>query len=429
MRIVEQLPTHVYVAAKKDTGTIAVIESGVEWDAMIHDFCVVGGGIIGLATAMELLRRRPGASLVLVEKEEHLAAHQTGHNSGVIHAGIYYPPGSFKAMLCRRGAIATKEFCAEHEIPFLVCGKLLVATTPVELARMKQLYDRSMQNGVEVELLDAAELRRREPNITGLAAIYVPGTAIVDYKRVCQAMARVIEEAGGTIVLGASVDAITEHSVGVTVGAGQQRWEARQLVVCGGLQSDRLARLAGVDVDFQIIPFRGEYFRLPPSRNDIVNSLIYPIPDPALPFLGVHLTRMIDGSVTVGPNAVLGFARERYPKYSVSLTDTAQFLAYPGFWRLISQQWRSGLHEMSNSVWKRGYLELCRKYCPDLTIEDLLPAPAGIRAQAVARNGALTHDFHFAETLRMVHVCNAPSPAATSAIPIGEIIADKCLGR
>jgi len=394
---------------------------------MIHDFCVIGGGIVGLATTMELLRRRPGASIVLVEKEDRLAAHQTSHNSGVIHAGIYYPPGSFKAQLCRRGAIATKDFCARHDIPYLTCGKLLVATTALEQERMAALHRRSVDNGIDVELLDARELRRREPNINGLAAIHVPSTAIVDYTRICQAMARTIREAGGEIVLGAAVDRIAEAPDLVSVGAADRSWKARRLVVCGGLQSDRLARLAGLDIDFQIIPFRGEYFRLPASRSDIVSSLIYPIPDPALPFLGVHLTRMIDGSVTVGPNAVLGFAREGYPKFSVDLADISQFLAFPGFWRLLAGQWRTGAEEMRNSLSRRGYLELCRKYCPALTLEDLLPAEAGIRAQAVTRAGALLHDFNFAVTERMVHVCNAPSPAATSAIPIGEIIADKCL--
>ncbi|MER2534069.1 MAG: L-2-hydroxyglutarate oxidase [Rhizobiaceae bacterium] len=393
----------------------------------MYDFCVVGGGIVGLATAMELLRRRPGASLVLVEKEERLASHQTGHNSGVIHAGIYYPPGSFKAELCRRGAVATKAFCERHGIPVVTCGKLLVATTPLEQERMAALYRRSVENGIEVELLDARELSRREPAITGLGAIHVPSTAIVSYAQICEAMARAIGEAGGEIVRGAAVDRIAEAADDIAIGAGDRTWWARRLAVCGGLQSDRLARLAGIDVDFQIIPFRGEYFRLPASRNRIVSSLIYPIPDPALPFLGVHLTRMIDGSVTVGPNAVLGFAREGYPKFSADLRDMAQLMAFPGFWRLAAAQWRTGLVEMRNSLSRKGYLELCRKYCPDLTLEDLLPMEAGIRAQAVTRAGGLMHDFHFAETGRMVHVCNAPSPAATSAIPIGEIIADKCL--
>jgi L-2-hydroxyglutarate oxidase len=394
---------------------------------MIHDFCVVGGGIVGLATAMELLRRHPGASLVLIEKEGRLAAHQTSHNSGVIHAGIYYAPGSFKAQLCRRGAVATKEFCTRHGIPFETCGKLLVATTPLEAERMGALHQRSVENGVEVEMLDEAELRRREPNIAGLGAIYVPSTGIVSYARVCETMAQMITKAGGEIALDAAVDRIAEAPDAVTIGAREREWRARRLAVCGGLQSDRLARLAGLDVDFQIIPFRGEYFRLPPSRNRIVNSLIYPIPDPALPFLGVHLTRMIDGSVTVGPNAVLGFAREGYPKFSVSADDMAELVTFPGFWKLIAGQWRIGLVEIRNSLSRRGYLELCRKYCPDLTLEDLLPMEAGIRAQAVTRAGALVHDFLFAETPRMVHVCNAPSPAATSAIPIGEIIANKCL--
>ncbi|MBZ9678762.1 L-2-hydroxyglutarate oxidase [Mesorhizobium sp. ES1-1] len=394
----------------------------------MYDFCVVGGGIVGLATALELLKRRPGASLVLIEKEARLARHQTGHNSGVIHAGIYYPPGSFKAQLCRRGAVATKAFCDENGIPYLTCGKLLVATSGPEVERMNALYDRSRENGVEVELLDAAELRRREPNVAGLAAIHVPSTGIVDYKAVCAVMADKIRAAGGEILLGTTVDRIVEHGNFVTVGAGDRSWDGSRLVVCGGLQSDRLARMAGLAADFQIVPFRGEYFRLPAARNDIVKSLIYPIPDPALPFLGVHLTRMIDGSVTVGPNAVLGFAREGYPKLSFDSGDVGRLFAFPGFWRLIAKQWRTGIQEMRSSLSKRRYLELCQKYCPSLTLSDLMPMEAGIRAQAVTRSGALMHDFHFMQTDRMVHVCNAPSPAATSAMPIGAIIADKCLG-
>jgi len=237
-----------------------------------------------------------------------------------------------------------------------------------------------------------------------------------------------IHQAGGTILLGKPVDLIAEGSSSVTIGSKGEVWEARRLVVCAGLQSDRMAQLAGLNPDFRIIPFRGEYFALPPHRNDIVNSLIYPIPDPALPFLGVHLTRMIDGGVTVGPNAVLGFAREGYPKLSWDSADVGSFLGFAGFWRMLAQQWRPAIQEMCNSLSKRGYLELCRKYCPDLTLDDLLPAEAGIRAQAVTSSGALVHDFRFVETPLTVHVCNAPSPAATSAIPIGQMIADKCLG-
>ncbi|MNZ51752.1 L-2-hydroxyglutarate oxidase [Pseudomonas alkylphenolica] len=392
---------------------------------MIYDYCIIGGGIVGLATAMALLERQPGASLLILEKEASLARHQTGHNSGVIHAGIYYAPGSLKADLCKRGAEATKAFCTEHKIKFDVCGKLLVASTPLEVQRMQALYERSQQNGLKVERLDATELQRREPNIVGLGGLFLDATGIVDYKQVCQAMARVIQAAGGEVQLSTTVRAIVESGDSVTISSDDKAWQARQLVACAGLQSDRLAALAGVKIDHQIIPFRGEYFRLPASKNDIVNHLIYPIPDPELPFLGVHLTRMIDGSVTVGPNAVLGLGRENYKKFSVNWRDVAEYARFPGFWKTIWANLGSGTTEMKNSLFKGGYLEQCRKYCPSLNIEDLLPYEAGIRAQAVMRDGTLVHDFLFAETPRMVHVCNAPSPAATSAIPIGQMIADR----
>ncbi|AZD60668.1 L-2-hydroxyglutarate oxidase [Pseudomonas chlororaphis subsp. aurantiaca] len=392
---------------------------------MIYDYCIIGGGIVGLATAMALLERQPGASLLILEKENVLALHQTGHNSGVIHAGIYYAPGSLKADLCKRGAQATKDFCTQHQIKFEVCGKLLVASTPLEVERMHALYERSQQNGLKVEQLDAKELQRREPNIVGLGGLFLDATGIVDYKQVCEAMARVIQKAGGEVQLQTTVRAIVETADKVTISSDDKVWSARQLVACAGLQSDRLAALAGVKIDHQIVPFRGEYFRLPAAKNNIVNHLIYPIPDPELPFLGVHLTRMIDGSVTVGPNAVLGLGRENYRKFSINWRDVAEYATFPGFWKTIWNNLGSGTTEMKNSLFKRGYLEQCRKYCPSLEVDDLLPYEAGIRAQAVMRDGTLVHDFLFAETPRMVHVCNAPSPAATSAIPIGQMIAER----
>ncbi|AMK32017.1 L-2-hydroxyglutarate oxidase [Pseudomonas mosselii] len=394
---------------------------------MTYDYCIIGGGIVGLATAMALLERRPGASLLILEKEASLGRHQTGHNSGVIHAGIYYAPGSLKADLCKRGAQATKDFCSAHGIAFEVCGKLLVASNDLEAQRMQALYERSQQNGLKVERLDADALREREPNIVGKGALFLDATGIVDYQQVCDAMAKVIGQAGGELRLSTTVRAIQEHGDHVAISADGNTWRARQLVACAGLQSDRLARLAGVRIDHQIIPFRGEYYRLPASKNQIVSHLIYPIPDPELPFLGVHLTRMIDGSVTVGPNAVLGFGRENYRKFSVNWRDVAEYARFPGFWKTLWNNLGSGTTEMKNSLFKRGYLEQCRKYCPSLEVEDLLPYEAGIRAQAVMRDGTLVHDFLFAETPRMVHVCNAPSPAATSAIPIGQMIAEKIL--
>ena len=396
---------------------------------MDYDYCIIGGGIVGLATALALVERDPGARLIVLEKEQGLAAHQTGHNSGVIHAGIYYQPGSLKARLCREGAEATKQFCRAHDIPFDTCGKLLVATSPLELERMAALEVRARDNDIAYEAMGRDALRRAEPAVAGLGALLVPSTGIVDYRRICDAMAARIEEAGGTIRRGASVTAISEGDDGVRVSLGDERIAARRLVACAGLQSDRLARLAGLPIRHRIVPFRGEYYRLPAARSAIVKHLIYPIPDPDLPFLGIHLTRTIDGGVTVGPNAVLGFAREGYAKGSVQLTDLADMAGFPGFWRVIAKNWRSGLAEFGNSLSKSRYLDQCRKYCPSLEPGDLGTASAGIRAQAVLDDGTLVHDFLFVESSRMLHVCNAPSPAATSAIPIGRMIVDRLLDR
>jgi L-2-hydroxyglutarate oxidase len=392
-----------------------------------YDFCVIGGGIVGLATALSLVTRRPGSSVVVLDKEPGLATHQTGHNSGVIHSGIYYEPGSLKATLCKAGAAATKAYAAENGIPVEVCGKLLVATEATELARMDALAARAAVNGIAVERLDAAELRRREPAVRGLGALLVPETAIVDYVRISDSMAAGVRGAGGSVLTGVRVSALRELSDRVVIEAGEQSWTARQVVVCAGLQADRLARLAGLDIDFQIVPFRGEYYRLPATRDELVKHLIYPIPDPNLPFLGIHLTRVVGGGITVGPNAVLGMAREGYPRGSFDRRDVAEYAKFPGMWRVARQHWRTGAREMRNSAFKRGYLRECRRYCPELEVADLLPAPAGIRAQAVRRDGTLLHDFLLLRTERMLHVCNAPSPAATSAIPIGQHIAAQLL--
>lgn len=392
---------------------------------MIYDLCIIGGGIVGLAAATKFRETYPGASILVLEKESGVGRHQTGHNSGVIHSGIYYAPGSFRAELCRKGAAETVAFCQAHAIPHEICGKLLVATNAAELARMDALFQRAHENKVEADRLDAAELHRREPNISGLGALFVPSTGIVDYAQICEAMAQDLRNAGGQIELGAEVTGIAEAVEYVTVTAGGREWKARHLIVCGGLQADRLARLAGLPADFQIVPFRGEYYRLPPSKNGIVKALIYPVPDPALPFLGIHLTRMIDGGVSLGPNAVLGWSREGYPKFSFSPGDAAAFLRFPGFWRLIAKHVGSGVAELRNSLSKARYLAECRKYCPSLQLADLTPYRAGIRAQAVLRDGTLVHDFIFEETPRMLHVCNAPSPAATSALPIGAMIVER----
>ncbi len=395
---------------------------------MIYDFCVIGGGIVGLATALELGRVRPGSSVLVLEKEAGLARHQTGHNSGVIHAGIYYKPGSLKADLCRRGAEATKAFCDQHGIHYETRGKLVVATDARELSRMKDLAANARLNGIAIEELDAAELRRREPNVAGLGALFTPTTGIVDYVRICDAMGDLVRAAGGIILFDTQVDAIREEAGIVTVAARGQSWQARRLVACAGLQSDRIARLAGLAIDHQVIPFRGEYYDVAVQKRDLVHHLIYPVPDPALPFLGIHLTPMIDGGLTVGPNAVLGFAREGYEKLSFDLRDVATFAGFAGFWRVMARNWRSGLSEGRNSLIKARYLAECRKYCPGLTLEDLVPREAGIRAQAVTRDGALVQDFLFFKTDCMLHVGNAPSPAATSAIPIAQMIAAQAVG-
>ncbi|MEU8895274.1 L-2-hydroxyglutarate oxidase [Nocardia sp. NPDC048505] len=389
-----------------------------------YDFCVLGGGIVGVATAHEILRRYPGADLVLLEKSAALATHQTGHNSGVIHSGIYYEPGSLKAELCRRGAKWTKDFAAAQGIPFEVCGKLLVATDAAEHRRMLALHERSVTNGVEVELLDAAELRRREPRVRGVGALHVPGTGIIDFSRVVAALADSVRAAGGTIQLDTEITALTETGAAVTAAGPAGSWTARKLIVCAGLQADRMARLAGLPVDFRIVPFRGEYYQLPPERKDLVRTLIYPVPDPSLPFLGVHLSPTIDGGLTVGPNAVLGLAREGYRKGSVNLRDAREALGYRGLHRVARKHLRTGARELRNSLFKRGYLAECRRYCPELTLADLRPREAGIRAQAVLRDGTLVHDFMIERTARMVHVLNAPSPAATSAQPIAAHIVD-----
>ncbi len=394
-----------------------------------HDLILIGGGIVGVATAWQLKQRHPGLSILLLEKEKRLARHQTGRNSGVIHAGVYYAPGSLKAEFCRRGADATMAFCREHGLPFAQCGKLLVATDELEFERLAALEERCRHNGIATERLSKADLAKREPHITGVGAIYVPATGITDYPRITAKMAALFTDAGGEIRTGAEVRAIDEGPRDVRIRLGSEVVTARHVVACGGLMADRLAKMMDIPLDFQIIPFRGEYYRLPPSRNSLVRHLIYPVPDPELPFLGVHLTRMIDGSVTVGPNAVLGWQREGYGRINFDLKDSLEMFAYPGFWKVVGANLGSGLGEVRDSFHRPGYLSRVRKYCPLLTLSDLMPHPVGIRAQAVTRRGELVHDFLFAESPRSLHVCNAPSPAATSAMPIGAYLCDKATAK
>ena len=392
---------------------------------MKFDFLIIGGGIIGLSTAWQLQQRFPGRNILLLEKEDHFAGHQTGRNSGVIHAGVYYQPGSLKARFCKQGVAATISFCQEHGIPFEQCGKLLVATSELEHQRMQALYQRCNANEIDVELLDRAHLTDREPNITGLGAIFVPATGIVDYRMVATKMADLFLGQGGQSRLSEAVVAIEENDAEISVATDRDRYSGDCLISCAGLMADRLTRLHGLKSDFSIIPFRGEYYQLPAVKKNLIRHLIYPIPDPDLPFLGVHLTRMIDGRITVGPNAVLGWKREGYDAVNFSWRDTTDMLSFTGFWKVMARHPGAGLRELKNSMWKSGYLQLVRKYCPQLTVADLLPAPAGVRAQAVLKDGSLVHDFLFAESPRALHVCNAPSPAATSAIPIGAYLCDK----
>lgn len=392
----------------------------------MHDFVIIGGGIIGMSTAMQLIDLYPDARMVLLEKESGPAHHQTGHNSGVIHAGVYYTPGSLKAKFCLAGNRATKAFCDENGIRYDTCGKMLMATSTLEMERMKALWERTAANGLEREWLSAAELKEREPNITGMGGIFVPSSGIVSYREVTAAMAKNFQRKGGEIVYNAEVTALKEHASGVVVHTGDGReFEGSTLITCSGLMADRLVKMIGVEPGFIICPFRGEYFRLAPQHNQIVNHLIYPIPDPAMPFLGVHLTRMIDGSVTVGPNAVLAFKREGYRKRDISFSDMLEMFGSGGIRRVLQNNLRSGLGEMKNSLCKSGYLKLVQKYCPSLTQQDLQPYPAGVRAQAVSPDGKLIDDFLFVTTPRSIHTCNAPSPAATSALPIGAHIVSK----
>jgi len=396
---------------------------------VVNDYCVIGGGIVGVATAMSLLRERPGASIVLVEKEAGPARHQSGHNSGVIHSGLYYEPGTLKAELCVRGVRATRDFCAEHDIPVIDCGKLVVATNAVEVGRLDRLAGRAVANGVPTQRVSSGELRELEPNVEGLAALLVPSTGVVNYRAVAEAMTGVVRTLGGQVEYGYEVVAVHESADRVDVETSGPTWSARQVIVCAGLQADRLVRAAGLRPRFRTVPFRGEYYGLAPARGRLVNHLIYPVPDPALPFLGVHLTLTTSGDITVGPNAVLGLAREGYRRGAFSPRDVSDYLRFPGFWRFARGNVRTGATELRNSFWKRGYLRECRKYCPGLEAADLVPHEAGIRAQAVLKDGRLVHDFLFEATARTVHVANAPSPAATSAIPIAEEIVRQVLAH
>ena len=391
----------------------------------IYDFIIVGGGIVGVSTALTLIKQNPSKKILLLEKEKSFAHHQTGHNSGVIHAGVYYEPGSLKAEFCREGLKETIAFCNTHGIPYEQCGKLLVATNDIELQRMDKLFERCKANNIEAEILNQEKLHEIEPNVFGIGAILVKSTGIVDYKLITKKMSEQFESLGGEFLLNSKVTNLDENKERIQVITSNETLNSKYLICCAGLMADRVAKLLDIKINFQIIPFRGEYFRLKEKHNSLVKHLIYPVPDPDLPFLGVHLTKMIDGTITVGPNAVLGFKREGYGMFNFSLRDTIQFLSFKGFYKVVKKNLKSGLYEMKNSIFKRGYLKEVQKYSPQIKLNDLVPYPAGIRAQAVLEDGTLVHDFLFAESERSIHVCNAPSPAATSAIPIGKYITEK----
>ncbi|MGW4467017.1 L-2-hydroxyglutarate oxidase [Micromonospora sp. NPDC004704] len=394
-------------------------------------YVVIGGGIVGLATAHRIMLDRPDAEVTVLEKEHRLAAHQTGHNSGVIHAGVYYKPGSLKAELCRAGSRSMVDFCAEQDIPVQRCGKLIVATDEAELPRLRALHERALANRLPVRLLTPAEAAEYEPAVRCVEALRVESTGIVDFTAVCTALATLAEKAGARIRLGARVTGVSTRRGGpagaeelvVTSTAGEV--VADVLVNCAGLHADRVARLAGVTPSARIVPFRGEYYELRPERRDLVRGLIYPVPDPQFPFLGVHLTRMIDGTVHAGPNAVLALAREGYSWGRVNLRELADAVTYPGLWRLARRHLGYGLTEVRRSLSRQLFAASLARLVPDLTVRDLVPSAAGVRAQAIARDGSLVDDFLIVAAHRQVHVLNAPSPAATSSLEIAKHIVSR----
>jgi L-2-hydroxyglutarate oxidase LhgO len=392
------------------------------------DAVVIGAGIVGLATALALIRGRPGLSVVVLEKESAIAAHQTGRNSGVIHAGLYYKPGSLKARTCARGRALLERFCEEHDVPFERCGKVVVATERSEIPRLDELARRGQANGLlAVRRIGQDELREREPHAAGLEALFVPDTGIVDYGEVARAYASELTRHGAQVHTGAEVIAIDRRNGSVVVQSRAIEVEARVLVACAGLESDRVARLAGLTLDVSILPFRGEYWMLTPERQALVRNLIYPVPDPTFPFLGVHFTRRIGGGIEAGPNAVLALAREGYTRTSFDLRDTWDVATWPGFWRMAQRHWRAGISEQWRSLSRNAFARACARLVPEIQPTDLRPGGAGVRAQAVARNGALLDDFEIRHAERMVHVLNAPSPAATASLAIGDEIATHAL--
>ena len=395
---------------------------------MTYDFAIVGGGIVGLSVAMALAERFGGdddARILVLEKEGRWAAHQTGHNSGVIHSGIYYKPGSLKARFAVEGSRLIPEFCRKHNIPHDVCGKIIVATETWELPLLDNLYQRGFANGLAVRKLTAEQIREYEPHCTGLEAIHVPSCGIADYKAVARTYAKIIEEQGGELRLGCRVNRIIKNNGTQVIETSAGTFETKFLVNCAGLHSDRVARLDGADPQAKIVPFRGEYYELRPEKRHLVKNLIYPVPDPRFPFLGVHFTRMTDGSVHCGPNAVLALKREGYSWRDVNLRDMWDSLTYKGFWKLACRNFTDGLREMYRSFSKRAFTRSLQRLIPEVQMDDLVPSHAGVRAQALMDDGRMVDDFLIVEGDRSLHGCNAPSPAATASIPIGRAVAER----
>ncbi len=397
---------------------------------MKSDILITGGGIVGLATAWHLLQRFPDRKVLVLEKEGGIARHQTGHNSGVIHSGIYYKPGSYKAKLCRTGYVDMVAFCRENQVPFELCGKLVLATSPAELPMLATLRQKAEANGlVGVTELAAEAIAEVEPHAVGLRALRVPETGIVDYVRVCEKLVEKIKANGGEIHLSTRVEALRNVPHGKVVRTGEGEFETEFFINCGGLMSDRVARLDGLEPGISIVPFRGEYFDLVPAAQGLVKNLIYPVPDPAFPFLGVHFTRMIGGGIECGPNAVLAFEREGYKKTDFNLKDLVEILANPGFRKLAGKHWRMGLGEFHRSFSKSAFVKALQHLVPSITSKGLVPAGSGVRAQALRPDGSLVDDFFFAEGERSLHVLNAPSPAATASLAIGKEIVSRYAAR
>lgn len=389
------------------------------------DITIIGGGVIGLSTAMSLSFRFPGRKVLLLEKEPRLAMHQTGHNSGVIHSGIYYQPGSLKAKLCREGAASLIAFCQKQSIPYQISGKVIVATTADELPRLQALYERGVANGVQgLEFIGPERLREIEPHASGIKALHVPGTGIVDFGKVAETYAAIAREKGAQIMTAAPVEGLLRRSDEWILQTPQGEFRSKRLVNCGGLHADRIARIAHADPDATIIPFRGDYYEIVPERAPLVKSLIYPVPNPLFPFLGVHLTRMISGKVEAGPNAVLALKREGYRKTDFSVKDTLALIGYPGFWKMTRRYGAIGLKEWLYSSSKKVFVRAVQRLVPELKSEDFVPGMSGVRAQAVGRDGSLIDDFKIVRERNAIHVLNVPSPAATASLRIGEVIAD-----